>query len=106
MERRTWLPTPCHSRASGNPGVLAGFQICPRNDKEKEWIPAFAGMTKKKQKQKKKKKKTWARRPCYGKRMDSRFRGNDKKNRKKNFMLFMCFMVTGCCMAYKTMGWV
>jgi len=71
MGRRTWLTTPCHSRASGNPGVPAGFQICPRNDKkkktEKEWIPAFAGMTKK--------------------------RKTGKKKNKKNFMLFMYFMV-------------
>jgi len=36
--------------------------------KEKEWIPAFAGMTKKEKR----------------KRMDSRLRGNDKKRKKKN----------------------
>ena len=49
----------------------AGFQICPRNDKkkktEKEWIPAFAGMTKK--------------------------RKQEKRKTKKNFTPFMCFMV-------------
>jgi len=44
-----------------------------RGNDKKKWIPAFAGMTKK---------------------MDSRFRGNDKKKKTKNFMLFMCFMVS------------
>jgi len=43
---------------------LRGNDKKKKNRKEKEWIPACAGMTRKR------------------KRMDSRFRGNDKKKKK------------------------
>ena len=82
MGCRTWLPTPCHSRASGNPGV---DRKCRIKKPELRINNEFRMTRKRKQKK-------------NGFPLSREWQKKKNRKNKTNSMLFMCFMVN-CCVA-------